>query len=326
MRVLVTGARGFLGSHVLRALSARGIDVRVLTRAPASSAAGDMVVGDAADPRVADLATRDIDAVIHLAARVHVLRETAVDPLAEFRRANVEPTSALAAAARANGARVFIFASSVKAVGETTTRPLSRAAPAAPRDAYGVSKREAEIVLRTLADGPMRVVPVRLPLLYGPGMKANMLILMRLVDRGAPVPVGTSGNARSLLYVGNAAAAFAHLAASGAPAADGDPYFLSDGAPATRDLVREIGAALGVRARTIAVPAGAARVTSLAIDTLLRGRPRLRARVDRLFGSLEVDASDFLRDFAFDLPYSRMDGLRATAAWYRTLPPAGHIA
>ena len=132
---------------------------------------------------------------------------SAADPLAEFRRANVESTALLAGVAASTGAR-FILASTVKAVGEGNSVAWTEETPPAPVDPYGVSKLEAERVVRDVAGKHgTRAAVLRFPLVYGPGVKGNMLRLFRLVDRGVPLPFGSVANRRSMLYVGNLVAA-----------------------------------------------------------------------------------------------------------------------
>ena len=262
-------------------------------------------IAEASDRQAVRAAVAGADAIVHLAARVHVMRETATDPLAEFRRTNVEATRVLAEEAAVSGVRHIVLASTVKAVGEETATPWTEDTPPRPMDPYGRSKLEAEELLRELA---MRyglgVTALRLPLVYGPEVKGNMLRLFALVDRGIPLPFGSVRNRRSLLYVGNLAAAA--KAVLERPRAGFGVFFVTDLRDVSLpELIRLIGAALGRRARLLPVPPGLLRVILPA------------AEAGRLIGSLAVDASSLSRATGYRPPFTVEDGLRATAEWYR---------
>lgn len=321
-RVLVTGATGFVGRHLCDALLAAGHAVRALVRRPDAGLPPAVECAPAADlhdgAAVAAALAR-VDAVVHLAARVHVMREAAADPRAAFRHTNVDGTRLLAEQAADAGARSFVFVSSVKAVGEATAAPWTERTPPAPLDPYGVSKLEAEAAARDVADRRGLHAPIlRFPLVYGPGMKANMLRLFALVDRGVPLPLGSVHNARSLLYVGNAAAAI--VAVLRAPAAARETYFVSDGRDlSSPELVRAIAAALGRPARLVPVPPALFRTAGRAGDLLARAFPfpLTTAAVDRLLGSLSVDSSKLRNTLPFSPPFTVEEGLRHTAEWFR---------
>jgi nucleoside-diphosphate-sugar epimerase len=312
-RVLVTGAAGFVGSALCARLAAAAIPVRrVLRTAVPGAVPGDaaVVVADLADGTFDDAALQDVDAVVHLAARVHVLREAATDPLRSFRAVNVEATRRLAETAARAGVRRFVFLSSVKVNGEATTgRAFTEADPPRPEDPYGVSKREAEDALREIATRTgLEVVILRPPLVYGPGVKANFLRLLRWVDRGVPLPLAAVNNRRSLVYVGNLADAIVRGLEH--PAAPGETFLVDDGAPvSTAQLLREIGAALHRPARLLPMP-----------PAWLRAAARLAGRGEdaaRLLGDLEVDGSHLRRTLGWQPPFTRRQGLAGTAAWFR---------
>jgi nucleoside-diphosphate-sugar epimerase len=320
--VLVTGASGFLGRPVTRALLARGARVRGLVR-PGS---GPLEPG--VEPAPADgvhdragvrRALAGAHAVVHLAARVHLMRDAAADPLAEFRRVNVEGTRTVLEEAIRAGARRFLFASSVKALGEGGDAVLTDDTPPAPADPYGVSKLEAERVVRELADAAGMHAPIlRFPLVYGPGVRANFFRLLQLVDRGVPLPFGRVRNRRSAVYVENAAAAVA--AALESLAAARETFLVSDGDDAsTPELVRRIARALGRPARLVPVPPSLFAAGGRAGDLLARlvPFPLTSAAVHRLLGSLAVDSSRLARLTGFAPPFTVEQGLAATAAWYR---------
>jgi len=320
--VLVTGATGFVGAAVCQRLAGAGWRVRALVRPgrAAGHAAEAAVVEDLADGAGVARAVEGCHAVVHLAARVHVMRDRAADPLDAFRRVNVAGTAALLDAAAAAGVEAFVLASSVKAVGEATRgAPWSENTPPRPADPYGVSKLEAErLVLARAAAAGMRATVLRFPLVYGPGVRANMLRLFAQVARGRPLPLGGVDNRRSVLYLGNAAAAVE--AVLGSPAAAGETFFVADAeAVSTPELARRIGVALGRPARLLPLPQALLRALGRAGDVVARAVPfpLTTPALDRLLGSLEVDASRLARVTGFTPPYTLDQGLADTARWYR---------
>lgn len=323
MQVLVTGATGFVGKALCSSLASEDVSVRALVRSsrqPLEHAGIEMFQGDLTDPALLAHAATGADAIVHLAARVHVMRDTAADPVSEFRRVNVEGTRALLHAAREAGVRHLVFASSVKAVGGTTTTPWTSRTTPAPVDPYGVSKLEAErLLLDPDRAGNPTVTVLRFPLIYGPGMKGNMLQLFRLVHRGWPVPVGNNGNARSILFVGNAVAAIMRILGrvfheTDLPAPSG-PFFTADGpALSTAQIVDEVARALGVTSRYISLPEGPLRAIARAIHPIAGNRPG--ELLDRLLGSLEVDQTEFERAYDYRAPYSSSEGMDLTARWF----------
>lgn len=320
--VLVTGATGFVGASICRFLVERDWRVRGLVRPGSGPLPPGVEAAPAADlldaPALAR-AVSGVDAVVHLAARVHAIHDAAADPLAEFRRVNVEGTRLLAEAAGRAGAGCFVLASSVKAAGESAERPWTEEDPPAPRDPYGVSKLEAERVAAGVAAAwRMRSAALRLPLVYGPGVRANFLRLMRMVDRGVPLPLGGVRNRRSLAFVGNVAAAVDRVLQGGPDAAG--VFFVSDQDDvSTPDLVREIARALGRRARLVPVPTAGLRAAGRIGDALstVIPFPLTTAAVDRLLGSLAVDSSRLSRLTGFTPPHTLRDGVERTATWYR---------
>ncbi len=228
-------------------------------------------------------ALKGVDAVVHAAARVHVMHDRASNPLAEFRRINVEGTVNLARQAAFSGVRRFVFISSIKVNGEQTApnRPFRADAPALPADAYGVSKREAEIELCRVGDETgMEVVVVRPVLVYGPGVKANFAAMMRWLARGVPLPLGAIDNRRSLVAIDNLVDLVLHCVEH--PHAPGQTFLVSDGEDlSTTALLRRMALAMRVTPRLIPVP-----------SLLLHAGARVIGRQDlarRLFGSLQVD-------------------------------------
>ena len=286
MNVLVTGANGFVGQAVCAQLRARGTSVRAAMRQPSPSHAGALRMPDLGPDADWGSLVRGVDAVIHTAARVHVMNDQASDPLTEFRRSNTEGTLRLAREAAAAGVRRFVFVSSIKVNGEHTLpgQPFVSNVVAAPSDPYGVSKYEAEAGLRAIAEETgLEVAIVRPPLVYGPGVRANFLSMMRWVARGLPLPLGAIHNRRSLVALDNLVDLLTVCAQH--PAAANRTFLVSDGEDlSTTDLVRRIGIAMGKPARLIPVPAAI-----LALAGTLVGR---KAVISRLCGSLQVDLAE----------------------------------
>ncbi|HEX6965393.1 MAG TPA: NAD-dependent epimerase/dehydratase family protein [Gemmatimonadaceae bacterium] len=321
--ILVTGATGFLGCNVCEHFVRNGSTVRALLRSRNAHVLRDTVPIVAADLNDRDSLCRAlqcVDTVVHLAARVHVMRDTTTDPLAEFRRVNVDGTRALLEAAIAQGVQRFVFVSSVKAMGESADDALTEEMHAAPSDPYGVSKLEAEQLVSDMARAAGIHAPIlRLPLVYGAGMKANMLRLFDLVDRGFPFPLGRVQNKRSLAYVGNVVHAI--RAVLGSPAAAHETFFVSDGEDvSTPELIRLIARSIGKPARLLPVPVSLMRAAGRVGDLLATVAPVPLSTpvLDRLLGSLTVDSSKLRRITGYVPPFSVAEGMHITGQWYRT--------
>lgn len=314
-RVLVTGATGFVGRHLVPLLLERGYAVRAAVRRPDGlpPQAEAAVVANIDASTDWSAALDGVDAVVHLAARVHVMRDAAADPLAAFRAVNRDGTRRLAEAAAAAGVTRFVYVSSIKAVCDESRRePVSDATPPDPHSPYGVSKREAELALAEVAArAGLRTCVLRPPLVYGPGVGGNFRTLLELVRRGVPLPLGAVDNRRSLLFVGNLADAVERCLSH--PAAVGRNFLLHDGdPPSTPALIRGIAGALGVPARLIPMPAGA-----LALAARLAGRS---AAWDRVGGTLVMDDRGIRDALGWVPPHDRAQGLRATAEWFNARP------
>lgn len=285
-RLLLTGASGFVGTGLLRYAHGRDdLQWVAAVRRPMPLAQCERVHVVPALDAAADWreALAGVDVVVHAAARVHVMHETAGDPLAEFRKANVDGTLALARQAAEAGVRRFVFISSIKVNGEASApgQPITADDPACPVDPYGVSKQEAEQVLRELAQATgMEVVVVRPVLVYGPGVKANFQRMMRWLCAGVPLPFGAIDNRRSLVALDNLADLI--LTCVEHPGAANQTFLASDGEDlSTAQLLRRLGAALGRPARLLPVPSACLQLVASCL-----GR---RAMAQRLCGSLQVD-------------------------------------
>lgn len=311
-RVLATGATGFVGTHLVAALLAAGWEVRAALRSQSAQPLGGcemVLVGDLAMLPDARDALAGIDAVVHLAGRAHVLRKPAADAEAAFHRANVDATRHLAQQAAAAGVRRFVFLSSVKVNGERTfDAPFTETDAPAPEDAYGRSKWAAEQALHEIgAATGLEVVVIRPPLVYGPGVKANFLRLLRLVERGVPLPLAGVHNRRSLVGVWNLCDLIATAARH--PAAAGETFLVSDQHDlSTPDLVRAIAAAIGRPARLLSFPTAVLRLAARAAGQ--------GAAAERLIGSLQVDSAKATQLLGWMPAVPVHEGLEQTVKWY----------
>jgi nucleoside-diphosphate-sugar epimerase/GT2 family glycosyltransferase len=313
--ILVTGANGFIGNAVCTDLVARAYHVRGVVRRPqrmVSPGQCECLSMEAIDAKTdwSD-ALKGVDSVVHLAARVHLMRETAADPLAEFRRTNVALTLNLARQAAAAGVRRFVFISSIKVNGEVTPvgQPFTAEDVPNPTDPYGISKHEAEQGLLALAaETGLEVVIIRPVLVYGPGVKANFHSMMHWLLKGFPLPLGTLPNRRSFVALSNLADLIAICVQN--PAAANQIFLASDGEDLSiSGLLRRTGAALGKPARLIPVP-----VMMLRAGARLVGQ---EAVMQRLCDSLQVDISKTRHVLNWEPPVGVDVALRETAQHFR---------
>lgn len=310
MKVLVTGASGFVGGFACRRLLAAGHQVVASVRRSdaflpmgvEARLAGE--IGPDTDWRAA---LAGIDAVLHLAARVHVMHDSAADPLTLFRRINRDGALRLAEQAAACGVKRFVFVSTIKVNGESTPldRPFRGDDTPAPADAYGLSKAEAEAALAGLATRTgLSLAIVRPPLVHGPAAKGNLAALMRALNKGIPLPLGAVHNRRSLVGVENLADALTFLIARDAQGR----FLIRDGEDiSVAELIRRLAAGLNRHPRLIPVP-----VSLLRLAGRLLGKG---AAVSRLTDSLVVDDGP-LRALGWVPPVSLTEGLRSVAAAY----------
>ncbi|MEK6317931.1 MAG: SDR family oxidoreductase [Burkholderia gladioli] len=313
--LLVTGANGFVGRAFCRRALAAGHTVTALVRRPGGCIDGVRTwVHDAADfvgLEAVSAPGEPVDCVIHLAARVHVMRDEARDPDAAFEETNVVGTLRVAEAALAWGARRIVFASSIKALAERDAGvPLAENAEADPQDAYGRSKWRAERQLAGFgARTGLEFAIVRPPLVYGPGVRANFLRMMDAVDKGLPLPLAAIRTRRSVIHVDNLADALLRCAIDEC-AADQCFHVADEEAPTVAELLRMVGDALGTSALLFPVP-----VAMLRMIGRLTGRS---AAISRLTDSLQLDSDRIVRMLGWRPPCTTRQGLAETAAWYRS--------
>ncbi len=307
-RVLVTGASGFIGKAVCDVLPLRNFRVLRAVRSPrdASQTSGVETISMVDLNETTDWSTAliGVDCVVHLAARAHMMNETAADPLFEFRRVNVSLTTNLALQAASAGVRRFVFVSSIKVNGEATIvgQPFKPEDIPRPTDPYGLSKLEAEQSLLQIAVATgLEVVIIRPVLVYGPGVKANFLTMMRWAAKGVPLPFGALENRRSLVAIDNLVDLIAICVDH--PAAVSQIFLVSDGEDLTvTNLLRRISFAIGTPARLLPVP-----VFFLKIVGRIFGQDEV---VQRLCSSLQVDISKTVQLLGWLQPVSVDEGIR----------------
>jgi nucleoside-diphosphate-sugar epimerase len=297
--VLVTGTTGFVGGHLIRALQAAGTEVRPLARGTFERIA-------AGKTEVAPL--QGCGSVVHLAARAHVLEETSSSLLDVYRHTNRDATLKLAQAAAEARVPRFVFVSSIRVNGSSSSRPFRSDDPPHPDEPYAISKYEAELGLWQIAQQTgLEVVVIRPPLVYGPGVKANFRRLLRLAATGLPLPLASIEGWRSLIGVRNLCdllrVCTRHESARDRTflAADGEDISLPS-------LIRQLAAGMGRPARLFPVPARLVRG--------LAGLVGKAATFDKLAASLQIDATETFTTLGWRPPVPLAEGLRETARWF----------
>lgn len=308
----MTGANGFVGTALCAQLLDQGFEVRGAVRSERSVIPAGIeriaVGGMAGDTDWSD-ALRGVDCVIHLAARVHVMREGSADPLAEFRKVNVAGTRRLAEAATAAGVKRFVYVSSIKVNGEATfERPFSESDVPNPVDPYGISKWEAEATLRKISDETgLEAVVLRPPLVYGPGVGGNFARMLAWIEKGIPLPLGSVRNRRSMIYVENLADALIHCTTH--PKAAYETFLVADSESiSTPELIKTLSEKMGRKSRVFSFP-----VSLLKLLGKFTGKS---SEIERLTGSLEADASKIRKMLGWNPPRPLDDGLKITADWF----------
>ncbi len=312
MRLLVTGANGFVGHALCVEALRRGLSVKGAMRSAGELPPGvePVVVGPIDGETDWVEALRGADVVIHLAARVHVMKDTAADPLAEFLRVNLQGTEQLARQAAQAGVKRLVYVSSIKVNGEqaTETQPFVEADKPDPQDAYGISKWQAEQALQRIAhETGLEFVIVRPPLVYGPNVKGNFLKLLQAVDKGLPLPLAGANKPRSMIYVGNLVDVL--IACATHPAAAGQTYLVSDGMDvSTAELAEYISLHMGRPNRWFYLP-----LPWLKMFGTFFG---VGGQIDRLTSSLCVDSDRIQKQLGWRPPFTLDEGIHATVAWY----------
>jgi UDP-glucose 4-epimerase len=314
-KILVTGANGFVGKVVCAELAVRGFEVVAAVRAAPAGAATH------ANPALLTVSVGNIDgktdwtealsgccAVIHLAARAHILNDTVADPLAAFRETNVEGSLQLARSAARAGVQRFVFVSSVGVNGNQNSRPFSETDSPVPAEPYAVSKLEAELALREeAARSGMELVIVRPPLVYGPECPGNFLRLLKLLSTAVPLPFGALHNRRSFVGVWNLADFLATCAIH--ENAAGNVFLVSDMADVTLpELLQGLAHGMGEKASLFSVS-----------PALLRALARVLGKAglfDKLCGNLTVNAAHARTTLGWTPPVALAEGLRRTGNWY----------
>jgi nucleoside-diphosphate-sugar epimerase len=308
-RLLVTGASGFVGRALSASLLKNNVLLTLTSRAPAAPEV--VAIGELGISTDWTSSLRQCDTVVHLAARVHVMRDTAADPLAAFRAVNVDGTLSLARQAAAAGVKRFVFISSIGVNGSQTApgESFSEADRAQPHNAYACSKWEAEQgLLRVASETGLEVAIIRPPLVYGANAPGNFGSLLRAVQRGYPLPLGAVHNQRSLVALDNLVDFI--ILCTTHPLAANQTFLVSDGQDmSTTQLVRGMAQAAGVSDRLLPVPVPLVRAAAS-----LLGKTDA---VDRLCGNLQVDISKARRLLDWSPSVSVQEGLRRTVAQWR---------
>lgn len=307
--LLITGANGFIGRALILKLALQTNHfIRASVRKKIIQFPNQIQVSENMDASANTNWTdvlKDIDIVVHLFARVHVMDDKVADPLLEFRSINVNATIALAKKAANLGIKRFVFLSSVKVNGESTLhKPFREVDLPHPQDAYATSKWEAEEALRKISkDTGMEVVIIRSPLVYGPNVKANFLKMMQYIKRGVPLPLGAIQNKRSLIGIDNLIDFIVTTISH--PKAAHQTFLISDDEDiSTTDLLRRVGKHIGKPARLIPLDP---KILSFIFNIL--GRQDFG---NRLLGSLEVDITKAKKLLAWSPPKTLDEGLRDT--------------
>ncbi|MHB8056659.1 MAG: NAD-dependent epimerase/dehydratase family protein [Desulfuromonadaceae bacterium] len=355
MSFFITGATGFVGSSLIKRLQQNNIRLTAAVLSGENSehlptAVDRVTVEPLSESSDYTSVLQNIDIVIHLAARVHVMQETATDPLLEFRKVNLHGTEQLARQAAKAGVKRFVFMSTIGVNGDNSgDRPYTEGDVPHPHNPYSVSKYEAELALRQISiETGMEIVIIRAPLVYGPGNPGNFLSLLRIISKrnfefwilnfglksGIPLPFASINNRRSLIYVGNLVDALATCATH--PAAAGKTYLVSDGEDvSTAELVRRVARALEVPARLLPLPVSVMKFCARLLDNFGflilnfvfksktdNSKSRIQnskftGAVNRLTGSLTVDSAKIGQELGWKPPFTMEEGLGETAAWYK---------
>ncbi|MEQ8541439.1 MAG: SDR family oxidoreductase [Coleofasciculus sp. D1-CHI-01] len=316
---LVTGSTGFIASHLIPLLIQQGWKVRSAIRNPTNKLPSEVStanLGNIDGLTQWEPTLTDMDTVIHLAARTHILHDNTHNPEAEFLKINVQGTANLVKQSIAAGVKHFIFISSIGAMATLSDHPLTETSPCQPDTPYGRSKLQAEQALIELASqSNMTWTILRPTLVYGSGNPGNMERLIKLINRGLPLPFGLVNNRRSLLYVGNLVDAIATCLTH--PNAKNQTFLVSDGQDlSTPELISKIAYHLERPCHLLPVPPSLLKLAGHLGDTIeqftQRPLPLNRSTIDRLLGSLVVDSSHIRNTLNWEPPYTVDEGLSKT--------------
>ncbi|HIH0818805.1 TPA: UDP-glucose 4-epimerase family protein [Vibrio cholerae] len=307
MKILLTGATGFVGQHIFKAIDKKFATV-VFGRKRSNDYLGEFIEYDLKNTPDEGLNLQGIDVVIHSAARAHIMHDASLDPLAEYLLVNTEATLTLAKSAAKSGVKRFIFISSIKVNGESTSgrMPFTSSDQPCTSDHYGQSKLEAENRLKDLAAKTgLEVVIIRPTLVYGLGVKANFASLMKLISKGMPLPFGCiTKNKRSLVSVDNLVDLI--ITCIDHPKAANQVFLVSDDHDvSTSEMVRELAIALEKTTWQLPVP-----IWCYKLFGKLFGKSDI---VDRLTGSLQVDISHTKETLGWKPPQTLQEGFKQTA-------------
>ncbi|MBC7614622.1 MAG: SDR family oxidoreductase [Pedobacter sp.] len=310
MKIVVTGATGFVGKSLIEKLNQKSfLTVAVGRKLTTSNAKEFIALSNFSEKNIWQQGLINCDVVIHLAARVHVMQEVSESSLEAFRGINLYGTVNLANAAAKAGVKRFVYVSSIKVNGEsTTTKKFIETDTPNPLNPYAISKWEAEKALRKIEqETGMEVVILRPPLIYGPGVKANFASLLKLVDKGFPLPLLGFSNRRSLIFLDNFVDAIiicvTHTNAAG------KTYLVSDGVDlSTAQLVRKIAVSLNRRSNVFYFPLIVIRLFAKLIGKT--------SSINRLTESLVIDSSKIRKELDWQPPFSIDQGLKITADAY----------
>ncbi|MBF0344357.1 MAG: SDR family oxidoreductase [Nitrospirae bacterium] len=314
-KVLVTGVNGFIGRYLAKSLSEKGYVVRGTMRPQKEmpSLPGlteiHMVdnIGQTTDWRNTLM---DIDVIVHLAARVHVMKETSNNPLMEYRQVNTLGTEQLARQAAASGVKRIVYLSTIKVNGEkTTNKPFAETDQPLPQDDYAISKWEAEqSLLRISQTTNLEVVIIRPPLVYGAGVKGNFYSMLKILQKGTILPLASIKNLRSLIYIGNLSDAITKCIQH--PSAANKVFLISDGNDlSTPDIIGQLSVALCKTVHVVPCP-----ISLLRIAGILSGKSHV---INRLTDSLAIDSSKIRSDLEWTAPFTVTQGFKNTAEWFK---------
>ena len=301
MKILVTGGNGFIAQNLYPFLQAAGHEVVTTTRTEKKTGCKNFAVGPLTQNTDWTQALEGVDCVIHLAARVHVMKETSADPLIEFMQANCHATKKLAETAKTVGVKKFIFISSIGVNGETTlSHPFSEKDTPLPGNPYAISKFEAEKELIKIK-GNMDLIIIRPPLIYGPHCKGNFYSLLKLCKLSLPLPFGfCTQNKRNLLYIDNFSHFITHCLTF--PGKTGLYLIADNKAISLAEIIKNIRVSMGMKPLLLPIPF---------IDNIL-GLIGKKDMAIKLMGSLELNTTKAQEDFSWQAPYSPEEGLRKT--------------